>query len=89
MQTSTVTEADIFAQAVTPPDGNMSRESAETILKWRFPQTAHDEMRELLQKNSDDTITPAERDVLDRYLRVGQMIDILQAQARLVLTDET
>lgn len=67
----------------------MSRESAETILKWRFPQAAHDEMRELLHKNSDDTITPAEREALERYRRIGQFVNILQAQARLALEEDT
>lgn len=89
MQSPLTTEADIFVQAVIPPGSHMTRESAEMILKWRFPPAAHDEMRELLQKNSDDTITPEEREALVRYRRVGQMINILQAQARLALEGES
>ncbi len=89
METTLVSEADIFARAMLPPGSSMSREQAESILRWKFSAQAHEQMRELLQKNSDDTINTEEREILDRYRRVGQTINILQAQARLVLSGKT
>ena len=88
MQTLPLSDADIFARAIVPSGNKMPRESAEAILMWRFPQADHDEMRDLLQKNSDGEITPEEREILQRYRRVGQMINILQAQAKLALAGE-
>jgi hypothetical protein len=87
METTLVSEADIFAQVVLPPGSSMSRDQAESILQWKFSPQAHEQMRELLQKNNDGTILAEEREILDRFRRVGQTINILQAQARLVLSD--
>jgi hypothetical protein len=42
-------------------------------------------MRGLLQKNNRGTITGEERVVLERYLRVGRFLDLLQAKARVSL----
>jgi hypothetical protein len=89
MQTFPITDADIFVRTVVPPGGCMTHESAVTILQWQFSPAAHEEMRELLEKNSDDTITAAERETLERYRRVGQLINVLQAQAKLALAGES
>jgi len=42
-------------------------------------------IQELLEKNNGGTIEPSERAELDKYLRVGQFLDLIQAKARLSL----
>jgi hypothetical protein len=46
---------------------------------------ATDRIRDLLQKNNAGTLSPAEKSNLDKYLRVGQFLDLMQAKARLSL----
>jgi len=47
--------------------------------------TTQPRIRELLQKNSAGTITAAEKADLEKYMRVGQFLDLMQAKARLSL----
>ena len=67
----------------------MSRASAEAILQWQFTPTGHDQMRQLLDKNREGTITPEELELLDAYSRVGLMLDIMRAEAKQTLRKAT
>jgi hypothetical protein len=82
---STLTEADILSEVVAPNEPTLSQELAHAILSVRFSDRATDRIRELLQKNNAGTLTPLERADLDKYLRVGQFIDLMQAKARVSL----
>jgi hypothetical protein len=84
-EASTITEADILAEIVAPDQPGLSPESARSILELQFTDEADQRIRGLLKKNNDGTISEAERAVLDKYLRVGQFLDLLQAKARLSL----
>jgi hypothetical protein len=68
---------------VAPDRPNLSPESARSILELRFTERATLRMRELLDKNNKGTISADERSELDKYLRVGQFLDLMQAKARL------
>ncbi len=81
-----MTEADILTEVVEPDRPTLSPEVAEELLTLRFNDIATSRMRELLQKNNAGTITPAEKQTLDNYLRVGEFLDLMQAKARLTLT---
>lgn len=85
----TLTEADILAEMISPKDPTLSKEVSQALLAVRFKDEATDFIRELLQKNNAGTISTAERGLLDKYLRVGQFMDLLQAKARLSLQDGT
>jgi hypothetical protein len=82
---SIVTETEILADVIHPDSGDLSREVAETLLLWRFTDRASARMTQLAERNNQGTITPAERDELDKYLRVGSLVNLLQAKARLSL----
>ena len=56
------------------------------ILNLHYSAETTARFRDLLSSNNAGTITPNERADLDKYLRVGQFIDLLQAKARLSLT---
>jgi len=68
---------------VENPD--FSREAARAILCLRFDRDSTKRVRQLLRKNNRGTITAEERVELERYLRVGQLLDLLQAKAHLRL----
>jgi hypothetical protein len=81
----TLTEADILLDVVAPNEATLSADVARAILSVQFNDRATNRIRELLQKNNAGTLTPAERSDLDKYLRVGQFLDLMQAKARVSL----
>ncbi len=83
--TSTITEADILSEVVAPGQPGISPEFARAILVLHFTQKANKRIRKLLDKNNQGTIEEAERAELDKYLRVGQFLDLMQAKASLSL----
>ncbi|MGE0759963.1 MAG: hypothetical protein AB7F89_02665 [Pirellulaceae bacterium] len=83
--TSTITEADILSEVVAPDQPGISPEFARVILDLHFTDKANQQIRKLLEKNNKGTINESERAVLDKYLRVGQFLDLVQAKARLSL----
>jgi hypothetical protein len=82
---STVTEADIFADVIAPDEGGLNPETARLLLALKFTGETTKKIRQLLRKNNSGTITGEERAVLEKYLRVGQFLDLLHAKARLSL----
>lgn len=83
---ATLSEADILTEVVEPHRPGLSRELAEELLSLHFNEGATDRIRGLLQKNNAGTISGAEKQTLDNYLRVGEFIDLMQAKARVTLT---
>ena len=83
--TPTITEADILSEVVSPDRPGISPEFARSILELRFSDKANERIRQLLDKNNKGTIDEAERAELDKFLRVGQFLDLMQAKADLSL----
>jgi hypothetical protein len=80
-----ITEADILEQVVNPAVADLKPEAARTLLKLRFNSAATKRIRQMLEKNNRGTISEAERLTLEKYLRVGQFLDLLHAKAKLSL----
>lgn len=85
--TSLPTEADILDQVIAPHEANLSPEGAQSLLRLKFNRTATQAIRRLLAKNNRGAISAEERVTLENYLRVGQLIDLLHAKARLSLQE--
>jgi hypothetical protein len=83
--TVTLTEADILSEVVAPEDPTLNEEFARAVLSVRFTDAATGRIRDLLQRNNAGTLTPAEKSNREKYMRVGQFIDLMQAKARLSL----
>jgi hypothetical protein len=79
------TEADILSEVIAPDRAGLSPECARSMLELRFTENATKRMGELLDKNNKGTINAEEREELEKYLRVGTFLDLLQAKARLSL----
>ena len=80
-----ITEADILAQVVAPGEPGLPAESARAILDLHFDQTALRRMGVLAEKNNQGILTVAESEEMEKYLRVGNFLDLMQAKARLSL----
>jgi hypothetical protein len=76
------TELDILSDLIRPDNADMTHEAARALLKLKFDVTTQRTITKLLRSNSDGSISTEDRLLLDRYLRVGQLIDLLQAKAR-------
>jgi hypothetical protein len=83
--TSPPSEAEIIEGVVAPRAGRLSSEAARAILTLAFDRPTTTRIRRLLAKNNRGTISADERLALERYLRVGQLFDLLHAKARLSL----
>jgi hypothetical protein len=82
---STITEADILAEVVAPSRAEWQPEAARSILSLRLSDEATKQIRRLLEKNNRGTISAEEKGALEKYLRVGQFLDLLHAKAKLSL----
>jgi len=85
MTNSTLTEAHILEQVVMSDQTGISPESARAILDLHFNPSALSRMNELAEKNRQGTLTESERQEMDKYLRVGNFLNLMQAKARLFL----
>jgi hypothetical protein len=79
------TESEILEQVIEPGSAGMSPEAAQALLRFPFNTAAVARMNELAEKNRKGTIAPAERAVLERYLRVGNFLNLVHAKARSAL----
>ncbi|MEX0643647.1 MAG: hypothetical protein WD468_13165 [Pirellulales bacterium] len=80
-----ITEADILSEIVAPDQPTLSEASAREILALRFNQQAVDRMNGLAEKNRRGSLVEPERALLEKYQRVGNFLNLLQAKARLSL----
>ncbi|MEX0701073.1 MAG: hypothetical protein WD069_03170 [Planctomycetales bacterium] len=55
---------------------------ARSVLQWKFSDGAASRMEDLADRNNKGLLSPAEQDELDRYLRVGSLVNLLQAKVQ-------
>jgi hypothetical protein len=77
-------DSDIFARVIAA-DEAFPPSVARRVLAWKFPNRDLKRVANLQRKNSAGTISDAERSELESYVRVGQFVAVIQAQARLAL----
>ncbi len=63
----------------------MPAPEANAVLRWSFSEDAKGRMEQLAERNGRDELSEPEREELEAYINVGQVIAILQAKARLSL----
>ncbi len=78
-------EAAILARVIQPEQDDLPAAAASAFLKLDFTAGDRRRMHELAVKNQNADLTAAERRELDDYLRVGRLLDLLGAKARLSL----
>jgi hypothetical protein len=85
--TSTISEAEILQEVIGVDEGGLTPEVARSVLRWKFTDRAVTRMNDLAARNNQGTITDVERDELAKYLRVGSLINLIQAKARVSLKE--
>ncbi len=79
----------ILARVIRPEDRDLTPAVAEAFLQFGFSQRDRDRMHELTLNNQEGTLTDADRLELEAYMQVGMILDLLQAKARLTLSQST
>jgi hypothetical protein len=80
-----INEVDIWTGVISPEKHDMPAPEANAVLRWSFNDDAKSRMDELADRNGQDELSDSEREELEAYINVGQVIGILQAKARLSL----
>jgi hypothetical protein len=70
-------------------NGALSPAGARSLLALKCPTSDTRRIRSLLRKNDAGKITAEERLTLEKYLQVGQFLDLLPAKARVSLAKRT
>jgi hypothetical protein len=80
-----MTEAEIITD-VLPDDGDgMPVPVAQSVLTWGFSQQAKQRFLSLLERNNRGELSDPDLAELDRFRRVGMLVDLVQARARQAL----
>ena len=79
---TTITEASILEKVSGAGRRRHGPRRCSCNFNFKFDSITTKKIRRLLQKNNRGTITAQERILLEKYLRVGKLIDLLHAKAR-------
>jgi hypothetical protein len=80
-------EAAIFARLWETGDGGLTPVLARHIVKLGFSEADRERMHDLAVKNQEGRISVEELDELDSYIKVGDLLAILQSRARRLLKE--
>jgi hypothetical protein len=82
LATAETSEIAILRRIVDPEQPFLSAEAARVLLRLDFNTDDRTRMNQLAAKNRAGKLTPTEEQELNSYIRVGQMLGILQSKAR-------
>jgi hypothetical protein len=78
-------EAAIFSRLLEPENATMPPEAARSILALDFSQVDRDRINVLSAKARQGTLTSEEDQELENFIRVGDLLAIMQSKARRAL----
>ena len=86
MPTSTVvenSEVGILSRVLDAQNGNLPREAAESWLALGLPERDRARLEELSRKAKEEALSCDDAVLLENYLHVGRLIDLMKSKARL------
>jgi hypothetical protein len=75
-------EARILGRVISPDAGEMPPDVARYLLSLDFTPADHERIADLSARAQEGTLSPDEVAELDGYLRVNDLLAILQSKAR-------
>lgn len=82
LATAETSEMAILRRIIDPEQPLLSTEAARVLLRLDFNVDDRTRMNQLAAKNRIGKLSAAEEQELNSYIRVGQMLGILQSKAR-------
>lgn len=81
-------DAQILEAMVAPEQATLGTALARALLECEFQPEQKTEIDKLLTRHNAGKLTAAQKDRLDAYVRIGNLITLLQAKARASLTNK-
>jgi hypothetical protein len=78
-------ETEILSRVIGPENPSFSAEVARSILALGFGDTDNERMNELAAKAQQGTLDEQEESLLNAYMFVGSVVDLMHSKARLSL----
>ena len=78
-------EAAIFGRLLDAAKENLTSDLARHILTINFPDADRARMRALVVKNQEVELNPDEREELDNFNHVGDLLSLWHSKARIAL----
>ncbi len=75
-------EAAILARLISAQDGVATPEVARYLLSFAFQASDIERMNYLAERSQDGALTPEERDELEGYVHVSNLLAVMQSKAR-------
>jgi hypothetical protein len=82
---SVVTEAEIIQEVVMSGAADFDADAARAILRLKFSESQNERMLELADKHNRGLLSADELQEMESFRRVGNLLALLQAKARLSL----
>lgn len=79
------TEVAILGRVLETQNGDLPAAAAQSWLKLRLPDVDQTRLRELSAKAKVTELALDEQALLENYLHVGRLIDLMKSKARLSL----
>ncbi len=80
-------ESAILARVIVPSEGSLSPQVAKSLARLTFAENDLERMNELAEKNRRGEASDEEISELERYSRVGNLLNLLQSKARRSLSN--
>ena len=78
--------AALLERLLEPVSRSLNAEAAKELIKLKADAKTQARVDELARKCNEGDLTPSERLEYDRYVTAGNLVAILQAKARLILS---
>jgi hypothetical protein len=85
----TTTEVAIWDRVLDIPPAELLPDAARFLLRLDFRESDHERMAELAVRAQSGMLSPQERSDYEDYLRVGNLLALLQSQARMALRQQS
>ena len=72
----------VWNRIIQSENGTLNRAAATFFSKLDFTPADHDRIAELNDRANEGSLSPQEREELEEYIRVGDVLTMLQAKAR-------
>ena len=79
------TEVAILGRVLESQNGDLAPAVAESWLKLRLPEGDQRRLLELSAKAKHNALSLNEQALLDNYLHIGRLLDLMKSKARLSL----
>jgi hypothetical protein len=79
----------VLKRLLAPVSRSLNVEAARKLVRLKADAKTQARVDELARKCNEGDLTPREQSEYERYVTAGNLIAILQAQARLILAERT